>query len=439
MNAWTPQELINTIQVQVTQFWHEQILDLGNLIQLLVIILVFGLAKLFGPHLGSFLKKITAASRQVPTFARLWLAADSIIIPLSWLLFQWIGISFASYFGWPHALMTVISSLLSAWVFIRLVSHLIRSEMWSGILAITAWTLAALNMLGLLNATMLLLDQAALTIGELRISLLTLIQGGITLTILLWLAMGLAGLVERHLQHARDFSPAARVLMVKLLRVVLIIVAIMIGLNSLGIDLTAFAVFSGALGVGLGFGLQKIFSNLVSGIILLMDKSIKPGDVIAIGQTYGWINHLGARYASVITRDGTEHLIPNEEMITQRVENWSHSHNMIRMRIPIDIAYSDDPRKAMKLCVEGAEMVPRVLLDPGPKCQLRAFGENGINLEIRVWIEDPQNGRADVVTEVLLHIWDRFQEHGISIPFPQRDVHLHMVEQQESTQVKNEM
>jgi small-conductance mechanosensitive channel len=140
--------------------------------------------------------------------------------------------------------------------------------------------------------------------------------------------------------------------------------------------------------------------------------------------TYGWINHLGARYVSVVTRDGVEHLIPNEELIIQRVENWSHSDNLIRLKIPIGISYRSDPRLAMKLCVEASQMVPRVLLDPEPRCQLRAFGESSVDLELRIWINDPQNGRANVISEVLLGVWDAFQEQGIEIPFPQRDLHI---------------
>ncbi|MGB5604053.1 MAG: mechanosensitive ion channel domain-containing protein, partial [Gammaproteobacteria bacterium] len=184
---------------------------------------------------------------------------------------------------------------------------------------------------------------------------------------------------------------------------------------------------SGALGVGLGFGLQKIFSNLVSGIILLMDKSIKPGDVISLGTTFGWINYLGLRYTSVITRDGIEHLIPNEELITQRVENWSFSDNLVRLKAPIGISYNSDVRLAMKLCIEAAEIVPRVELAPEPRVQLMGFGDSSVNLELRIWIDDPQQGRANILSEVLLNVWDKFHEHGITIPFPQRDLHVKSV------------
>jgi len=214
------------------------------------------------------------------------------------------------------------------------------------------------------------------------------------------------------------------VLAAKLARISLITLAILIALSSVGIDLTALAVFGGALGVGLGFGLQKIFSNLVSGIILLLDKSIKPGDVISLGTTFGWINHLGLRYTSVITRDGMEHLIPNEELITQRVENWSFSNKLVRLRAPVGVSYHSDIRLAMQLCLDAAKMSPRVQLDPEPKVQLLGFGDNSVNLEIRFWVDDPEQGRANITSEILLAVWDSFHEHGIEIPFPQRDLHI---------------
>jgi small-conductance mechanosensitive channel len=191
--------------------------------------------------------------------------------------------------------------------------------------------------------------------------------------------------------------------------------------------LTAFAVFGGALGVGIGFGLQKIISNFVSGIILLMDSSIKPGDTIGIAGTYGWIQSLGARYVSVITPDGIEHLIPNEDLIVNQVENWSFSGKRVRLKVPVGISYNSDVRKAMALCVESTEKPERILKNPRPTCQLLEFGDNSVNLEIRFWIRDPQNGVANVKTAVLLGVWDRFHEHGINIPFPQRDLHIRSV------------
>jgi small-conductance mechanosensitive channel len=196
--------------------------------------------------------------------------------------------------------------------------------------------------------------------------------------------------------------------------------AIIIILGGLGIDLSNLAWFSGAVGLGLGFGLQKVISNLVSGFIILADKSIKPGDVVQVGETYGWINHLGSRYISVVTRDAVEYLIPNEDFITGQVINWSYSNELVRLKIPVGIAYGSDLELAMQLMLEAARAVPRVLLEPEPSCRLMGFGDSSINFQLRIWINDPPKGIHGVESEIFLEVWKKFQEHGIEIPFPQR-------------------
>jgi small-conductance mechanosensitive channel len=206
--------------------------------------------------------------------------------------------------------------------------------------------------------------------------------------------------------------------------VTLITLAIVAAVGSVGIDLTGFAVFTGALGVGIGFGLQKVVSNLVSGVILLLDRSVKPGDVIAIGDTYGWVNSMGARFVALVTRDGIEHLIPNEDLITQRVENWSFTNTAVRLHCHVGIAYDADVRKALALLIQSARETERVLQDPAPNALVLGFGDSAIDLELRFWIRDPQNGVANVRSAVYLCVWDKFREAGIAIPYPQRDVHI---------------
>lgn len=386
---------------------------------------VFVLARwLLTPLLIRWLTRLAASCTRVPSFRRPIAALAEVANPIAWLTLQWIAIAVVKQLQWPSGALTIIASLLTAWLLIRLVTMLVANPALARFIAIAAWSVAALNIFGLLEPVATLLDSWSVNIGQVRVSPLTIFKVALALWFSLWLANGLATLVERKLERAQSVAPTMRVLGAKLTRITLIAGAFLIALSAVGIDLTALAVFGGALGVGLGFGLQKIFSNLVSGVILLMDRSIKPGDVISVGTSFGWINHLGARYASVITRDGIEHLIPNEELITQRVENWSYSNDLVRLRIPIGIAYHSDPRKAIKLCVEAAEMVPRVQLQPEPRCQLMGFGDSSLNLELRIWINDPQNGRANVISEVLLGVWDRFHENGIEIPFPQRDLHL---------------
>ena len=278
--------------------------------------------------------------------------------------------------------------------------------------------------MGLFDATVTLLDGIGMTFGQVRISLLAIAKGTLALVVLLWMMLVLSNLLERQIKRSDNLTPTVQVLLSKIVKIVLVTFAFLVAIGSLGIDLTALTVFGGALGIGVGIGLQKIVSNLISGLLLLMDKSIKPNDVIAVGNTYGWVASLGARYAAVRTRDGVEYLIPNEELITQRVENWSHSDSAVRLCIPVGVSYECDVRLAMDLCREASAAVERVLDDPPPQCLLRGFGESAIDLEMRVWINDPAEGRANVISELLLRVWDLFREHGIQIPFPQRDLHL---------------
>jgi small-conductance mechanosensitive channel len=250
------------------------------------------------------------------------------------------------------------------------------------------------------------------------------LKGAIALAIFIWIANALSRLLDQRLRLFAPLTPAVEVLASKLVRMTLLTLAVVLALGSIGIDLTAFAVFSGAVGVGVGFGLQKVVSNLVSGVILLLDRSIKPGDVIEIDGTYGSVSTLNARYASVLTRDGKEYLIPNEDLITQRVTNWSFSNDLIRLRVKVGISYESDPHKAIELALEAASDVPRVLNEPAPNCLLIEFGDSAVNLELRFWIRDPVNGTTNIRSQVMLNLWDLYHRHGIGMPYPQRDITL---------------
>jgi len=269
-------------------------------LQFAIIAIVFVLANwLLGPLLRKGLLQLQKSLVRIPSFQKPLAALSEFINPVAWLLLQWIAISLSETYLWPNGALTILASLLTAWVLIRLVSMLVSNDSLARFIAYSAWIIAALNIFGLLDPIIKVLDSWFINIGDVRVSPLTLFKVGISLWFSLWLASGLATLVERKLKYAESVSPAMRVLGAKLVRIALITIAFLAAISAVGIDLTAFAVFSGALGVGLGFGLQKIFSNLVSGVILLMDRSIKPGDVIAVGTSFGWINHLGARYASM--------------------------------------------------------------------------------------------------------------------------------------------
>jgi small-conductance mechanosensitive channel len=213
------------------------------------------------------------------------------------------------------------------------------------------------------------------------------------------------------------------VLLGKITRISLMVFAVLIGMQLLDLNLTALTVLSGAIGVGIGFGLQKVVSNFISGIIILMDESIKPGDTITLGDTFGWIRELRARFVSVVTRDGREYLIPNEDFITTQVVNWSFSNNYVRLDVPFGVSYDSDPHEVIRLAKKAAAAVDRVdaVYQP-PVCWMTEFGDSSINFLLRFWIDDPQRGLTNIRGTVLLALWDTFKAHGIKIPFPHREV-----------------
>ena len=416
---------LQSLQADLQSWIETSVLVPGNAIQaglIVVVLLVGGIA-------GSRMRRLLASSfgqSQVWTeFHGLLGRIAELSSPMVWLvLFLLISETGAqtSWFG-NHLLQTA-AGLAGAWVVIRLVSGFMQNRLLARTVAWAVWGLAALFALGLFDAALSLLDGVGMTIGEVRLSLLSVTKAALALAILLWAALATSRALERRIKRSAGLTPTVQVLIIKVARIALITLVFLVAIGSLGIDLTTLAVFGGALGIGIGIGLQKVVSNLVSGLLLLLDKSIKPDDVIAVGGTYGWVKSLGARYVSVRTRDGIEYLIPNEDLITQRVENWSHSDKDVRVHIPVGISYKSDVRLAIELCRQAASEAERTLSDPAPNCLLRGFGDSSVNLEIRVWIDDPSEGRANVISEILFRVWELFDERGIEIPYPQRDLHL---------------
>lgn len=344
--------------------------------------------------------------------------------PIIALVFTWGAGTAVRAAGRDPVLLTIAGSLLIAWVLIRLITALTRQTGLTQLAGLVIWAVAALAIVGWLEAFIQALDAAAFTAGGMRISLLTIVNGILLISLLLWAAITLARVLETRLGRVDGVTPAARVLVGKVVRIALLTIAVLVGLTSIGIDFTAVAVFSGAIGVGIGFGLQKVVSNLISGMILLLDRSIKPGDVIEIGEAYGWISKLGARYAAIVTRDGKEYLIPNEDLITQQVVNWSFSDRAVRLKIGVGVSYQSDVRKALDLMMEAAQENDRVLKAPPPATRLIGFGDNSVDLELRIWVNDPEAGVVNVASDIRLAIWDKFHAEGIEFPFPQRDLHI---------------
>ncbi len=341
-------------------------------------------------------------------------------------LMLWITVLTLREVTWPSRslYLAICANLVTAWFIISLLSRLARNRLLGRTLAVAIWTLAALNITGVLPVVLDALESATFGIGERQVSLLAIANGLIMAFVLIWLAVLVSRLVERRILSTPDLAPATQVLLSKLFRIGVLTGAIVIALDLTGIDLTALAVFSGAVGLGIGFGLQKVVSNLISGFILLTDKSIKPGDVITLGETFGWINKLNARYVSVITRDGREFLIPNEDLITNQVINWSYSDKNIRLEIKFGVSYDSDPHLVRKIAVEAATDVERVLSSPAPVCHLVEFGDSSIDFVLRFWIIDPAEGVVNIKGKVFLALWDTLKEHDVKIPFPHREVIL---------------
>ncbi|MHA7887734.1 mechanosensitive ion channel family protein [Roseicyclus sp.] len=327
---------------------------------------------------------------------------------------------------WPSRsyLLTIFAELATAWLFVAFSTRLIRAPVLRTVVRYGAWAYVTLAILNLREAAAAALDGIGFTLGDVRLSLLLLVQAVIVVAVLVMAARLVTRTTAARIEGNEDISPSMRVLIVKLMQAALYGAAIFIGLRATGIDLTGLAVLTGAIGVGLGFGLQKVVSNLLSGVIILLDKSIKPGDVISLGDTFGWINTLGARYASVVTRDGKEYLIPNEDLITGQVVNWSHSNEFVRLDIFFGTAYDNDPHEVRRIAIEAASGVKRVLTDRPPVCHIVGFGDSSVDYILRFWITDPTGGLTNIRGNVYLALWDAFKDHGISIPFPQREVRV---------------
>jgi len=355
-----------------------------------------------------------------------------VVFPLVVAILLQVSVGVLSQFTLKTPLLDLLVPLLLSLAAIRIIVYALRRAFgpspalraWEGIISTIIWGAVALHLLGWLPDVLSSMDELGITMGENRITLLSVLQLAIAVAVFMVVASWISRYIEQRAKRSEYLSVSMQVGLSKLSKVLLYTIAILVALNSVGIDLTTLTVFGGALGVGLGFGLQRIASNFISGFILLFDRSIKLGDVITIGQRFGWVVGMHARYIVVRDRDGVETLIPNENLITTDVVNWSYSDKHVRVKVPVQISYADDPEQAMGLMVTACEVSDRVLTEPPPQARMLEFGESGINLELRLWLEDPEEGVGSVKSDINLAIWKAFKQHNITIPFPQRDVHL---------------
>ncbi|MAS11803.1 MAG: mechanosensitive ion channel protein [Nitratireductor sp.] len=413
--------------IEIANWVQAKLVNLANpwtFYQLAIIGLLFIVAKLASRRLENSLE---ARARRIKGHQGLLRVVVALMRRTDWILFVillFVVLTVLRSLTWPSRtlLLSLALSLSLAWLFTSVVSRIIRNRLLARTIGWIAWTYAAIVILGVDDEAAAFLDTLALPLGTTRLSALVLLKAAVLLTGTVWLAIALGNYFDERVQRSDELTPSIRVLLGKLVKIGLVIAAGAIALSTVGVDLTALTVFSGAVGVGLGFGLQKVVSNFISGIIILLDKSIKPGDTITLGDTFGWIRELRARFVSVITRDGREYLIPNEDFITQQVINWSFSDEMVRLDVPFGVSYEADPHQVSALAIEAAMSVGRVDADRRPVCWLTGFGESSLDFVLRFWIRDPQQGLTNVRGKVLLALWDTLKENGIEIPYPHREV-----------------
>jgi small-conductance mechanosensitive channel len=349
--------------------------------------------------------------RSAPTaaFALLMIAARGVMVASTW--------PSRSY------LLEVSAKLAVAWLMIRLVTSVIRNEFLVHVVSFAAWLVAALSIIGQLDPALEALDSYAIVLGGLRLTPLLVIKLVVLLAAALWFANVAAKFLEARITQSRDLTPSIQVLLIKMLRLGLMVLAIVFVLGAVGINLSALAIFSGAVGVGIGFGLQKIVANFISGVILLADKSVKPGDLVTIGDSSGKVSAMNTRYISVAAGDGREFLIPNEDLITQKVVNWTYTDKNTLVKVNFSTNYDADPRLVCRLAIEAAEASPRATKGKPPNCLITEFAEAGMKFTLTFWIADP-DGMDKVRSDVMLSLWDAFKHDDIRVPYPVREIRI---------------
>lgn len=335
---------------------------------------------------------------------------------------------------WHHVnLLSLAIPLLSSLVIIRAVMFVVRQSFSSSApwlvsfertLAFMVWSVVALHILGLLPEVIDLMERVSFSLGKAKLNLWLILQGAGAVLVTLLVALWISGVIEARLLSAQGLDGNLRLVFGRLARALLILLAVLIGLPLVGIDLTMLSVFGGALGIGLGFGLQKIAANYVSGFIILLDRSVRIGNLIDVAGQRGIVSRITTRYTLLRGMTGVEMIVPNEMLVSSVISNETFTDPKVRIATQVQVAYGTDMERAMAILVEAARAQPRVLADPPPKAFLVAFADSGINLELGFWIGDPEEGSMQIKSDIHLAIWKAFKDAGIEIPFPQREVRL---------------
>lgn len=414
---------------EMGQVWQELLADITTTVvawQLLVILASLLLAWSLNGLLRSHVLKHAPENWKIGIGG-----INRILFPLTSLLGVYVGRFILSH--WQHTgLLKLAATLLLAMALIRLVVYALRyifaPSGWvrtmENAIASMVWIILALYLSDLLPEMVEALKDISFSVGKHQVSVLLILQALFIVLVTLMIALSGSRFLENKLMRAEQINMNLRVVLSKLIRVSLALIALLLALSAVGIDITLLSVFGGALGVGLGFGLQKIASNYVSGFIILLDESVHMGDVITVDGHYGVISILRARYMVLRKLDGTEVVIPNEVLITNAVINHSFTDRKARVQMPVQVSYESPLELAIQLMQKAADNHPRVLIEPAPSVLIKGFGESGIDLGLTIWIPDPEEGSAALQSAIYLEIWRAFQQHGISIPYPQREVRI---------------
>ena len=427
-------EQLRAMGLEAWQWTLTHLLNWNMGLQLALVLVAAIPAVLFSPAIKKFLTTTIEQRLETGPLRRMAEALARLSLPILLYLLLWLAMGIINALGQASDFLRIVRSLLVAWIVIRAVTLAIRSAFWSKFAFYTVWPIAALNAFGLLDGFLAQLDAAKVVLADgdaaagipaTELSLLDIIRAVIIFLVIFAVAKLLSDMIIRQLQKVPDLSPSLKAILAKLINIATPVIALIIALQMIHFNLASLAILGGAVGLGIGLGLQNIVANFIAGMTLLMDKSIKPGDTIEIDDTYGWVTAMGTRYVAIRTRDGDDHLIPNDHFMTNGVINRSHGDRNYRLHAPIGVAYGTaDLELVQKLCIEAAGDVSRVLKYPEPACLLLGFGDSSIDFDIRFWINDPFNGIANVRSAVLMGVWRRLKEHNIEIPYPQRDIHL---------------
>ncbi len=407
------------------------LLTVGTGVQIAVLFAAMAPAAIFGPQLKKLIADVIAPRAPNGALRRAANAFAHIATPIALYLVLQVSSAVLGGLGLATGFVDAGVSLLTAWIVIRLVTLVIRSPFWSKAAFYVVWPIAALDAFGLLDDLVTQLESISIPLGEndagqaIEFSALDLIRTLITFAVLFWLASSINRFLQSKLTQVDELTPSLRTLLGKILDILMPVAAFLLALQIVGFNLTTLTIFGGAIGLGVGLGLQRTVSNFVAGFTLIADRSIKPGDVIEVGDTFGWVTEMSARYVSIRTRDGTAHLLPNDKFIETGVVNWSHADKIVRLHAGFGVSYATkDLRAVQEMAQASARAVDRVVESPAPVCNLVEFGDNSIDFDLRFWINDPANGVTNVRSEVMFGLWEGLAEMGVEIPFPQRDIHI---------------